>query len=642
MLEKERKQAQFPQLEMSHLLYGDKEGFDKFIERQTFFDNHPLFKVDFNFFNKSRQDQILLNAQKTIEAVKNLDLANQKYYTPNILCPQGNFISTVHFAMVIPAFQVLASDDQIERWMPSLKNFYAFGCYAQSELGHGSDVQSILTVATFDKTTSEFIIHTPNVEATKFWPGELGLYCEFALVFAQLIVDGKNHGVHPFWIRIRDKDTHRPMQGVQIGDIGPKMGFAVKDNGYMSFDHFRAPLDSLLNRYIKVSSDGKVERQGNPKVGYASMLYMRNILCDQYTKFAGKALTVAVRYSLYRRQFKDDNKQEILILDYQCQQQKLFPLLAEFYACVFGSIKIKELTNENFNKITQQNDFSMLNLTHSILSAAKSNYTYFVANCAEWCRLSCGGHGFAHYSGLPTIFFEMSPNIVLEGENTILNLQLARYLLKQLQNTVSKPDSVPSYFQFLSTDTVKIQDVTTIQSLATLLGCNCSILTRYAASKFMAHSDLQDSWDTKSGIALAKAASAFIPYFNMICFIDTIQYKAKDTKEILTVLAQVYGITMLLNNFQGLLLKNQISSEQIKLLQDTREQLYPIIRRNALSLVEAQGLSDNTLQSLIAPKDGDVYENMYRYASQDNSLNKQKVHEGVTYIKKMKEVNAKL
>lgn len=38
------------------------------------------------------------------------------------------------------------------------------------------------------------------------------------------------------------------------------MGYAVKDNGYMSFDHYRASLDSLLNRYIKVGADGKVER----------------------------------------------------------------------------------------------------------------------------------------------------------------------------------------------------------------------------------------------------------------------------------------------------------------------------------------------------------------------------------------------
>ncbi|CAD8203489.1 unnamed protein product [Paramecium octaurelia] len=642
MLEAERKQGQFPLLEMSHLLYGGKDQFDKFLERQSFFDNHPMFKVNHDFYNKSRQDQILLNAERTVEAMKKLSLADPNYYTPNVLCPQGIFISTVHFAMVIPAFQVLASDDQISKWMTSLKNFSAFGCYAQTELGHGSDVQNLKTVAVFDKQTSEFVIHTPNIEATKFWPGELGLYCEFALVFAQLQVDGKGYGVHPFWIRIRDKETHKPLSGIEIGDIGPKMGYAVKDNGFMSFDHYRAPLDSLLNRYIKVSKDGKVERQGNPKVGYGSMMYMRNILCDQYTKFGGRALAIAVRYSLYRKQFKDDNKQEIRILDYQCQQQKLFPLLAEFYACVFGSVKIKELVNENFNRISQKNDFSLLGLTHAVLSGAKANYTYFVSNCAEWCRLSCGGHGFAHYSGLPVIFFEMSPNITLEGENTILNLQLARYLLKQLQHVVQKPSAVPEFFKFLSLETAKVDDVTTIESLITLLGLNCANLTKYAAQKLMSHPDMKESWDTKSGIALAKAASTFIPYFNMLCFLDTINNKAKETKEILTVLARIYGITMLLNNMQGLLLKNQLSSQQIKALQDTRESLYPIIRVNALCLVEAQGLSDNSLQSLIAPREGDVYMNMYNFASKENSLNKQQVHNGINYIQKMREVNAKL
>lgn len=51
MLEAERKQATFPTLELSHLLYGAKENFDRFLERQSFFDNHPLFKVNHDLYN---------------------------------------------------------------------------------------------------------------------------------------------------------------------------------------------------------------------------------------------------------------------------------------------------------------------------------------------------------------------------------------------------------------------------------------------------------------------------------------------------------------------------------------------------------------------------------------------------------------
>ena len=45
-----------------------------------------------------------------------------------------------------------------------------------------------------------------------------------------------------------------------------------------------------------------------------------------------------------------------------------------------------------------------MNACHSLLCGTKANYTHVVVNCAEWCRLSCGGHGYAHYSGLPSIY----------------------------------------------------------------------------------------------------------------------------------------------------------------------------------------------------------------------------------------------
>ena len=48
------------------------------------------------------------------------------------------------------------------------------GTYAQTEIGHGSDVSQLQTTATFDPKTDEFIINTPSDIATKWWPGDLG------------------------------------------------------------------------------------------------------------------------------------------------------------------------------------------------------------------------------------------------------------------------------------------------------------------------------------------------------------------------------------------------------------------------------------------------------------------------------------
>jgi len=74
------------------------------------------------------------------------------------------------------------------------------GCYAQTELGHGTNVAGLETTATFDKQTDEFVIHTPSISATKWWPGEMGGFTNYALVYANLIIEGKSYGVCPFLV----------------------------------------------------------------------------------------------------------------------------------------------------------------------------------------------------------------------------------------------------------------------------------------------------------------------------------------------------------------------------------------------------------------------------------------------------------
>ncbi len=91
--------------------------------------------------------------------------------------------------------------------MPAIKNLDIMGCYAQTEIGHGSNVAGLETTATLDKTTDEFVIHTPSITATKYWPGDLGRFTSHAIVFARLIIDENDYGVQPFMVQIRDVET---------------------------------------------------------------------------------------------------------------------------------------------------------------------------------------------------------------------------------------------------------------------------------------------------------------------------------------------------------------------------------------------------------------------------------------------------
>jgi acyl-CoA oxidase len=51
------------------------------------------------------------------------------------------------------------------------------------------------TTATYDKQTQEFIVNTPTTLAQKYWITNGALHAQHCVVFAQLIIDGENHGM---------------------------------------------------------------------------------------------------------------------------------------------------------------------------------------------------------------------------------------------------------------------------------------------------------------------------------------------------------------------------------------------------------------------------------------------------------------
>lgn len=57
-------------------------------------------------------------------------------------------------------------------------------------------------------------------------------------------------------VPIRDLNTHKPLPGIEVGDIGPKIGYTSKDNGYLKFNNCRIPSFNMLAKYIKVTRDG--------------------------------------------------------------------------------------------------------------------------------------------------------------------------------------------------------------------------------------------------------------------------------------------------------------------------------------------------------------------------------------------------
>jgi len=87
----------------------------------------------------------------------------------------------VHETVFIPCLMTQCDDEQLAHWLPLATEYRMIGAYAQTELGHGSNIRGIETTATYVPDTDEFELHSPTLTSTKWWIGGLGKVCGFPM-----------------------------------------------------------------------------------------------------------------------------------------------------------------------------------------------------------------------------------------------------------------------------------------------------------------------------------------------------------------------------------------------------------------------------------------------------------------------------
>eukprot|EP00762_Andalucia_godoyi_P008113 ANDGO_02214.mRNA.1 Acyl-coenzyme A oxidase len=230
------------------------------------------------------------------------------------------------------------------------------GCFALTELTHGSNARGIETTITLDQASGDLIVHTPSDGAQKMWIGNAAEHGIMATVFGNLIVNGKNEGIHAVVVQIREPEEDCLMfsgcnwkfkftKGVQIRDCGVKMGLNGVDNGRMQFDNVRVPRAHLLNRFGDIVENKNRKSDSDPRFVYSSPIadvskrFQHTIgeLVGGRVGVAGTALThccsalaVTLKYASHRLQFGPPgvNAPEVALLSYTTHQMWLVPLLA--------------------------------------------------------------------------------------------------------------------------------------------------------------------------------------------------------------------------------------------------------------------------------------------------------------------------
>ncbi|MFI5841823.1 acyl-CoA dehydrogenase [Catenuloplanes sp. NPDC051500] len=309
-----------------------------------------------------------------------------------------------------------------EAWIPGIVAGEVMGCFAMTETGHGSDVQRLRTTAVYDPETQTFDLHTPYEAARKDYIGNAARDGRMAVVFAQLVIGERRHGVHAFLVPIRDQDG-RPMPGVTLSDAGAKAGLLGVDNGRIAFAHVTVDREMLLDRYGQVAPDGtyssSIENDTRRFFTMLGTLVRGRVSVGGSASAAAKsALTIAVRYGEVRRQFTaPDSGEEVVLNDYLAHRRKLLTALARSYAYTFAQ---EQLVCDLSDALAGN---EMLRELESRAAGLKAVQTQNATRTIQMCREACGGAGYLAENRLPGLKADTDVFTTFEGDNTVL-LQL--------------------------------------------------------------------------------------------------------------------------------------------------------------------------------------------------------------------------
>ncbi|MGW4718707.1 acyl-CoA dehydrogenase family protein [Nocardia sp. NPDC004260] len=500
------------------------------------------------------------------------------------------------------------------------------GCFAMTESGHGSDVANLETTATYDPQTQEFVVHSPTPSARKDYIGGAAEHARMAAVFAQLITQGENKGVHCLLVPIRDENG-ADLPGVTTYDDGLKGGLPGVDNGRIVFDHVRVPRENLLNRYADVAPDGTYSSEiDNPSRRFFTTLgtLVRGRVSVGGAAAAGArvALSIAVRYALLRRQFSDpDTGVETVLLDYRSHQRRLLPLVAKSYALAFAQndlVRRMHLvqTGQNLEPGAQR----ALEKRAAGLKVAQTNHA---TRAIQECREACGGAGYLTENRLVTLKADTDVFTTFEGDNVVLTQLVAKELLTAYADEVRDLDAL-GWVRFAATmagdvvrkrsgvrqliqtlrdrgdDSIDEGDLSRRAVQLQLFADREDYLVRTAAHRLRARAEETGPFEAFNNAQdhILAAGSAHIDRLVLEAFIEGISdIEDPAARELADWMCDLFVYSTIEENQAWYIMHRFMSVDRAKAVRRGVNELVDRLRPHASTLVEAMGVPERMLRA---------------------------------------------
>ncbi|WP_158866191.1 acyl-CoA dehydrogenase family protein [Leifsonia sp. AG29] len=545
--------------------------------------------------------------------------------------PSLQIKSGVQWGLFGAAVMHLGTEPHHQKYLPGIMSLDVPGAFAMTETGHGSDVASIGTTATYDPDTQEFVIDTPFRGAWKDYLGNAAVDATAAVVFAQLITKGVNHGVHAFYVPIRDENGDF-LPGIGGEDDGQKGGLNGIDNGRLHFTGVRIPRTDLLNRYGDVAEDGTysspIQSPGRRFFTMLGTLVQGRVSLDGSATIASKiGLKIALTYADQRRQFTagSDTDEEVL-LDYQRHQRRLLPLLATTYAASFAHEvflhKFDDVFSGKADTDTDRQDLE------TMAAALKPLSTWHALETLQEAREACGGAGFLTENRITSLRQDLDIWVTFEGDNNVLLQLVAKRLLTDFSRKFAKADAgalaryvvtqaagrayhgsgMRSVAQTVRDFGSTARAVNWLQESATqreLLTDRVETMVSQIGGRLRSASKLgkkasADLFNSQQN-ELIEAARAHGELLQWEAFTEALEQAPDEgTRQVLTWLRDLFGFGLIEKHLAWYLMNGRLSPQRAQAVSAYIDRLLLRIRPHAVDLVDAFGYGPELVRAKIA------------------------------------------